>query len=155
MNKEKPIKETLEECSKKKEEYFAGWQREKADFINYKSKEMERLAGILSATKENMILELIPVLDNFRLAEKTIPEKERNKNVMGLLLIKKQLEDYLKSSGLEEIDCINKKFDPSMHEAVGETGGKNIEPGTVILEVEKGYTLNGKLIRPAKVKISK
>jgi molecular chaperone GrpE len=155
MKEEKPIEETLEECTKKRDEYFSGWQREKADFINYKNKEMERLTEILSASKESMVSDLLPILDNFGLAEKSIPEDQKDKNIMGLLLIKKQLEDYFKSMGVEEIDAMNKKFDPRLHEAVEEVENKNIEPGVVISEVEKGYTLNSKLLRPSKVKISK
>lgn len=155
MKEDKPIEEKLEECEKKRNEYFSGWQREKADFINYKNKEMERLTEILSASRENMISELIPILDNFRLAEKAIPEDKKDKNITGLLLIKKQLEDYLKSMGIEEIDVLDKKFDPRLHEAVEEVEDENMEPGVVVSEVEKGYTLNGKLIRPSKVKISK
>ncbi len=77
MNEEKTNEETLEECEKKKEEYFSGWQREKADFINYKKKELERFEEILFSAREGLFLEIIPILDNFSLAEKSIPEGEK------------------------------------------------------------------------------
>ncbi|MDD2274843.1 MAG: nucleotide exchange factor GrpE, partial [Candidatus Pacebacteria bacterium] len=96
--------------------------------------------------------ELIPVLDNFSLAEKSIPEEEKEKNgTKGLLLIKKQLEKSLKDLGLEEIDTIGKEFDPKIHESVEEVEGNG--PGIIVEEVQKGYTFQGKVIRIAKVKV--
>lgn len=152
-NKEE-IEKDVEEIEKKRDEYFAGWQREKADFINYKKQEFERLKGTLCIAKESLFEELIPILDSFGLAEKAIPEEEKEGNsIKGLILIKKQLETALKGLGLTEIEAIGKKFDPSLHEAVEEVDGK--EPGMVIEEVEKGYSYNEKVLRPAKVKVGK
>ncbi|HNY35821.1 MAG TPA: nucleotide exchange factor GrpE [Candidatus Pacearchaeota archaeon] len=150
---EEPNKE-LEELKQKKEEYFAGWQREKADFLNYKKQEFERLKGTLCIAKESVFEDIIPVLDSFRLAEKAISEEDKsNKSVIGLLMIKKQLQDALKALGLEEIESIGKKFDPNIHEAIEEIEGE--EPGMIIEELDKGYSYNGKVIRPSKVKVSK
>jgi molecular chaperone GrpE len=145
-------KKELEKIIKEKDEYFSGWQREKADFLNYKKQEFERLKETLNIAKESLFKELIPVLDNFNLAQKAIPEEEKEKNsIKGLLLIKKQLEDSLKSLGLEEIETIGKQFDPKIHEAVEEVEGA--EPGVIVEEVQKGYSFQGKIIRVAKVKI--
>lgn len=145
-------KKELEKIIKEKDEYFSGWQREKADFLNYKKQEFERLKETLNIAKESLFKELIPVLDNFNLAQKAIPEEEKEKNsIKGLLLIKKQLEDSLKSLGLEEIETIGKQFDPKIHEAVEEVEGA--EPGVIVEEVQKGYSFQDKIIRVAKVKI--
>jgi len=154
MTKEKEnIEKLLEESEAKKNEYFAGWQREKADFINYKQKELTRLQELLISVKEGFALELLPVIDNFSLAEKTIPEAEKgNNSIKGLILIKKQLEGVLKSLEIEEIDTLNQKFDPNLHEAIEEIEG---EEGMIIEEIEKGYKIKDKIIRPAKVKIGK
>jgi len=154
MTKEKEdLKKLLEESEAKKNEYFAGWQREKADFINYKQKELARLQELLISVREGFALEIIPVIDNFSLAEKTIPEAEKGSNsIKGLILIKKQLEGVLKSLEIEEINTLNQKFDPSLHEAMEEING---EEGMIIEEVEKGYKTKDKVIRPAKVKIGK
>jgi molecular chaperone GrpE len=147
-------KTDIEKLKKEKEEYFLGWQREKADFINYKNKEFERLKGTLCIAKESFFEEMIPILDNFILAEKSIPGKEKNKgNVKGLLLIEKQLKDSLKALGLEEIESINQKFNPNMHEIIEEVEGK--EPGIITEEVQKGYSFQGKVIRTSKVKVGK
>ena len=148
------IEKMLQEVDQKKEEYFLGWQREKADFLNYKKQEFERLKGTLCIAKESVFEEIIPILDNFRLAEKAISEDDKNnKSVIGLLMIKKQLEDALKALGLEEIESIGKPFDPSSHEAIEEV--ENGEAGIVTEEIEKGYYYNGKVLRPSKVKVGK
>jgi molecular chaperone GrpE len=148
------IEKILEESEQKKEEYFSGWQREKADFINYKKQEFERLKGTLCIAKESLFEEIIPVLDNFRLAEKAISEEDKNnKSVVGLLMIKKQLEDVVKALGLEEIESIGKAFDPALHEAIEEVEGGEV--GIIAEEVEKGYSYNGKILRPSKVKVGK
>ncbi|GMX58362.1 MAG: nucleotide exchange factor GrpE [Candidatus Microsyncoccus archaeolyticus] len=146
MNNEE-IEKQLEECENKKQEYFSGWQREKADFINYKNKEGERMSHLIEIIKEDLLLKIIPVLDSFILAEKSI--KEKDKNTEGLLLIKKQLQDILKAEGIEEIEC--DKFDPCFHEAIEELEGEK----ECIEEIEKGYKYNDKVIRPAKVKVYK
>lgn len=145
-------KSELEKIIKEREEYFLGWQREKADFLNYKKQEFERLKGTLDIAKESLFEELIPVLDNFILAEKSISEEEKERNgTKGLLLIKKQLEKSLKDLGLEEVETIGKEFDPKIHESVEEIEGS--EPGIIVEEVQKGYTFQGKVIRIAKVKV--
>lgn len=157
MNEEKTIKELeelLKEAEQKRDEYFSGWQREKADFLNYKKQEFERLKGTLCIAKESVFEDIIPVLDNFRLAEKAISEEDKNNNsITGLLMIKKQLEDALKALGLEEIESVGQPFNPNLHEAVEEVEGG--ESGVIIEEVEKGYSYNGKTLRPAKVKVGK
>jgi molecular chaperone GrpE (heat shock protein) len=153
IKKIEEIKKLLEESEAKQKEYFNGWQREKADFINYKQKEMERLQELLSTLKEGFTLEILPIIDNFSLAEKAIPETEKESNsIKGLLLIKKQIEGILKALGAEEIDTLNQKFDPSVHEAIEEIEG---EEGMIIKEVEKGYKTKEKVIRPSKVIIGK
>lgn len=150
------LKKKLEECEKLKNEYLAGWQRARADLINYKKEEMERVAGLIQVANENLIFELLPILDNFDLAEKAIPEElKENENVKGILQIKKQILEFLKRHGVEEIKSLKEKFDPALHEVVGEIETDEFETGTVIEEIQKGYKINGRLLRPAKVKVVK
>lgn len=152
------LNKKLEEYEKQKEEYLAGWQRTRADFLNYKKEEMERISEILKYGVEEMILKILPILDNFEAAERVLPNKE-DENIKGLLQIKSQIADFLKSHGVEEIKVVGEKFDPNWHETVepvplsGTSAGK--ESDVIIEEVQKGYTINGRLLRPAKVKIVK
>lgn len=139
------LQKQLAECQKQKEEYLAGWQRARADFLNHKKEEMERIGQLLEYGKEEMILKFLPILDNFDIAEKNLPDSlKEDPNVQGLLLIKKQILDFLKSQGLEEVEIVGDKFDPNFMEAVEKPE-----------EERKGYKINGRLLRPTKVKINK
>jgi len=157
IKKEEKLNE-LEELKQKCEEYLAGWKRERADFLNYKKDEMERIGELVKYANEEIILKLLPVLDNLCLAEKHLPDDKEF--CAGFAQIKKQLEDFLAKEGIERIEVIGKPFNPNTMEAVeaasaegsGEPKG---EGESVCEEVQRGYTLHGKLIRPAKVKISK
>jgi len=150
-------KKQLEECQKLKEEYLNGWKRERADFLNYKKDEMERVTELIKYGNESLILKLLEIVDNFYLAEKEIPENfKNNKWVEGIFKIKNQLMDLLIKEGIKEIDCLGKKFDPKMEEAIEEVEtGDPQKSGTVVEEIKKGYTLYGKVIRPSKVRIGK
>jgi len=145
----------LEDCQKISGEYLAGWQRSRADFLNYKKEEMERISEILKYGIEEMILKLLPVLDNFDVAEKKMPEDlKNNENTKGILQIKNQILDFFKSHGVEEIKTVGQKFDPALHEIVGEEE-TDAEEGMIVREVEGGYSKNGKILRVAKVVVGK
>ncbi|MDP3093237.1 MAG: nucleotide exchange factor GrpE [bacterium] len=149
------LKKLLEDCQKQRNEYLAGWQRARADFLNYKKEEVERFKEIINFAGEEMILKILPLLDNFYLAEKNLPEDlKENQYVQGLLQIKAQFEDLLRSHEVELIESLGKKFDPQFHEVVEEIQDKSKEPGTIVEETQKGYLIQGQLLRPAKVKVS-
>jgi molecular chaperone GrpE len=160
----------LKELELKCEEYLNGWKRERADFLNHKKEEMERIGIIIKYANEELILKILPILDNFCLAEKHLPEDKEFKN--GFSQIKKQLEDFLQKEGIEVIKTLGEPFDANFMEAVGtdeggaegadkgstvESGGTGGTPSSdeVVEEVQRGYTLHGKVIRPAKVRVTK
>jgi len=154
--KDKDLIKELEESQKKTKEYLAGWQRTRADLLNYKKEEIKRAEEFSKYVTEDLILEILPILDNFYLVEKKLPKDlNNNEYVKGLLQIKTQLQDFLKNQGIEEIECLGKKFDPNFQEVVGEIKKKDTESGIVLEEVQKGYKLHNKVIKPVKVKISK
>ena len=140
----------------KEAEYLAGWQRERADFINYKKEEVERIKAWLEYAAAETNLKILSVLDSFHLAEKSLPDDlKSNEYVKGLLQIKSPLEGFLKEQGISEIKSVGEKFDPFWHEAVEQVSQPEKESDTIVEEIRKGYTINGKLLRPAKVKINK
>lgn len=151
------LQNKIKELEKQKDEYLTGWQRSRADFLNYKKEEMERISELLKYSKEEFILKILPILDNFETAERKIPEnlKRNDENIKGILQIKTQLQDFLKSEGLEEIKSIGEKFNPNFHEAIEQVEVKDKESGTILEEIQKGYKINGHLLRPAKVKVVK
>src|SRR3989344_8421310 len=112
------LKKDLEDAKAKREEYLNGWKRERADFLNYKKEEMERIGQFAKYANEELILKIIPILDNFYLAEKHIPENNEFKD--GFTQIKKQLYDFLSKEGIEAIKTIGEKFDPNTMEAIEE-----------------------------------
>jgi len=155
----------LEVCKKKCEEYLNSWKREHADFLNYKKDEAERTGFLAKYAKEDTFLKIIPILDSIDLAEKQLPEKlkkglEGSKQSIewtkGFLQIQNQIKEFLKKDGIEEIKTLGEKFNPEIMEAVGEeTSDKQQATGMVIEELQKGYMMNGKVLRPARIKISK
>jgi molecular chaperone GrpE len=151
------LKKKLEECEKKKEEYLAGWQRAKADFLNYKKEEKERTEETLKYAGEILSLNLLPILDNFDFAQKRLPENLRkDENVKGLLQIRKQILDFLRTQGVEEIKVKpGDKFNPHFQEAVETAEEKGADSEVILEEIKKGYTIHGKVLRPAKVKVAK
>jgi len=140
-----------EDFKKKAEEYLNGWKRCKADFENYKKEEGERMERCSDFVKEEMLLELLKIYDNFERAESHIKKKDSDW-VKGISLIKEQLYSFLKEQGLEEIESLGCDFDPCLHEAVEEVKG---EEGKVIEVVEKGYLFKDRVLRPSKVKVGK
>lgn len=143
----------IKELEAQRDEYLDGWKRAKADLINYKKEEQERFTELVRFSNETLLRDLIVVLDSFYLAAMNLPEGGAEKK--GIDLIRVQLEDILRKHGLEKIRVLlGEKFDPSRHEAIADT--PSVQPeGTVAEEAERGYLLNGRVIRPARVKVSK
>lgn len=155
MKTDAPQEDDFTKCQRERDEYLDGWKRAKADLINYKKDETKRFESIVKFGQTSLILELISVLDSFDLALISDEIKQDKKSEKGMLLIRQQLLDILRRSGLEEIK-INQdnKFDPNFHEAIGEVQSDK-SSGTIVEQIEKGYLLNNKVIRPARVKLSK
>ena len=109
---------------KERDEYLRGWQRARADLLNYKKEEMERIKGLMEYSQAEFLLNMLPILDNLERAEQTIKDQ-------GFLQIGKQFRDFLKSQGVEELRVGKEKFNPEFHEAVGEVERTGLEPGTV------------------------
>jgi molecular chaperone GrpE len=149
----KMLKEKLEKCEKDRDDYLAGWQRAKADFINYKKDELRHLEEIARYGSIELIGELITVLDNFdlglRAMEKAGPVEK------GVYMIRTQIEDILRRRGVERIVVkAGDPFDPAVAEAIAEIDSEK-PAGTVVEEIETGYRLYDKILRPARVKISR
>ncbi len=146
----------LQECQKLCDEYLAGWQREKADFINYKKEEAVRISELMDYFRVQQILEILKVVDNWDRAMKHKPEEIKDSVwLKGIEMIENQLKDFLKSEGVQEVKTDGEVFNPEFHEAIEEETNDSGESGEILEVLEKGYTLNNKLIRPAKVKIIK
>jgi molecular chaperone GrpE len=149
----KEINPDIAVVEKQRDEYLAGWQRAKADFINYRKEEMKHLEEVARYGSEDLIKDLISVLDNFdlglRALEKAGPVEK------GVYLIRSQIEDILKKRGLAKMDMKpGDPFDPAVAEALSEVEAER-PPGTIVEQIEPGYRLHDKVLRPARVIIAK
>ena len=158
---------TKEGKSKKPLDFARGKEKEKiqeledllkrvqADFLNYKKRADEGRINLIKSASRDTILKILPVLDNLERALKHLP-KEMNDNewISGLNHIKNQFENILKEEGLDIIETKGKEFDHHLHEAISFVSGKGND-GEIAEEYERGYMLNGQVIRPAKVVVSK
>jgi molecular chaperone GrpE len=147
------LTEQIEEMAVQRDEYLAGWQRAKADFINYKKEELQRIQETARHGNEDLIKDLISVMDNFDLAlralEKAGPVEK------GIYLIRTQIDDILRKRGLAKIEIkAGDAFDPAVAEALSAVDAEQ-PPGTIVQEIEPGYRLHEKVLRPARVIISK
>lgn len=153
---EEVLKQELAAAQKKAEEYLAGWKRAKADYINFKKETEKRQLEIIQFANAALIFELLPIADHFKQAIKKAPENLMNDEwVKGVLQIQRQTDDFLKKLGVEPIKTLGKKFNPEMHEAVGSEEKEGRDSGVIFEEVSGGYTLYGKVLKPAKVKVAK
>ena len=145
--KVKKIKDQLKACEKERGEYLAGWQRAKADYINLQREHEKKIADYFKFANEGLILEILPILDSFEAAVKNGGDK-------GIEQLYNQLLGVLKNNGLESIKALGEKFNPELHEVI-ETIKSDKGENVVVEEIQKGYKLHNKAIRPSKVKISK
>lgn len=123
-------------------EYLVNWQRERADFLNYKKDEARKLGEFIKFANGSLVLELLEVIDDLELAT----NYSNNKGVDNVL---KKFQDLLSGYGVERMN-MEGKFDPELHEAL-----ETEEGGNKIVEVRAGYKMHGKVIRPTRVKIIK
>ena len=130
-------------------------KRLQADFDNYRRRTQKEKEDFATYATSDLILRILPTLDHFKLALKHLPrELENNDWAKGIWHIEKQLEQTLADEGLTEIETLDQKYDHSLHEAVGEVNSKK-PPGTVVEEIQKGYMIGERILRPEKVKIAK
>lgn len=144
----------ISELQQKIGELTTGWQRTQADFLNFKKQTAEDRLKLIKSANEDLLLELLPILDNFQLASQHLPEDLASNNwAIGIKQIEKQFESVLFGQGLERIDSIGKEFDPYLHEAIEKIDSDQPE-NTILEEILSGYKINNTVIRPAKVKVS-
>jgi molecular chaperone GrpE len=145
----------LEEEQAKAEDYFTRWQRAAADMANMRRRnEVERQEYMRQANAA-LIEQLLPVLDSFDRALDSVPAELREQSwVDGILRVERQLRAALERAGLSAIEAQGKPFDPNEHEALMQEVSEEPED-TVIGELQRGYKLHDRVLRPAMVKVAK
>ena len=132
-------------------ELYDKYLRAIAEFDNYKKRTQKEKEEIYSIAKADVVMSLLPVIDNFERAEKFSKDSGVEE---GMALIKKQFAEFLKKIGVEEIEAEMKPFDPNFHNAVLHEDREDIPENTVVEVLQKGYILGEKVIRHAMVKVA-
>jgi len=127
-------------------------QRLQAEFQNYRKRVDAEKCDFIKCSNAELILRLLPIIDSFEMALKNTAK--HSDFVKGIELIYSQLYDVLEKEGIRRIETTNRKFDHNLHEVML-VAESDAEPDTIIEELQPGYTLNSRVLRPAKVKISK
>jgi molecular chaperone GrpE len=136
------------------DETFARYQRSVADFENYKRRSRQELVERTQYANEQLVLKLLPLLDNFQRALEHAPAGIDQQWFDGVKLIAKQFEDILRAQGVSSITAVGEKFDPTQHEAIASEETDEHEEGTVVEEMQRGYKLHRKVLRPTLVKVA-
>jgi len=144
-------KKEIEQKNKSIEELTDTLKRLQAEFENYKKRIDRENAEFVKYAKAELVYKLLPLLDTFEIALKNTSDKE--KFVKGIEIVYAQLFSTLESEGLKPIEALGKKFDPYLHEVMLKEKSDK-EDGMVLEELQKGYMLNGRVLRHSKVKIS-
>lgn len=126
-----------------------------ADYENYKRRVVKDREEAEKFRSKALLSDLLPVLDNFERALASEDENENNKSLLkGVRMVYNTLLEAVKREGLEEVKSVGEPFDPNIHQAVMQEKDESQEPGTVLQELQKGYTLKGRVLRPAMVKVN-
>jgi molecular chaperone GrpE len=150
------LRGAIETLQKEKDDLFGKLQRVSADYANFQKRVPRQIADTVCYEKERLIKTLLPALDNF---EHTLQNARSAENVdvlvEGIRIIYGQFLDILKSHNVEQIEALGQEFDPALHEAMTQQANPEKQEGVVLEEFQKGYRLNGRVIRPSRVVINK
>ena len=148
--------EQLEKKTKELSEYVEHMQRLQAEFENYKKRSIREKEDTVKYANEKLILKLVEVADDFKRALTAAEDaKTIDSLTEGFVLTSKKLDKILADEGVEEIPAVGKQFDPLLHDALLVEHSEDHSDDIIIEEVERGYTLKSKVIRPSKVKVCK
>lgn len=156
---EDPIPSSTASCSdashvsavEERDRYEQGWKRALADYQNLKRENDRQQKDFAQWCTAELLLELLPVADHFDEALEHIPESQSGGWVEGFKHIRRELEEIFKHRHVESFEGIGEVFDPSVHEAVEHQSAEGQKENTIARVVAKGYRMDGKLLRPAKV----
>jgi molecular chaperone GrpE len=145
----------LAEARRERDEYLELAQRTKADFENYRKRVARETAEALARGKADLARDLLPALDNLeRALEVGLDPSAHQALVEGVAMVRDELHSRLEGAGVESFDPTGEKFDPQLHEALSTKPEKGTESGVILETVQKGYRLDGQVLRAAKVVVS-
>lgn len=145
------LRSSLDEERQRAESYYSSWQRAAADFANYRRRTEQERSESVKFANAMLILNILPVLDDLERALNSVSAELAGLTwIDGIHLIYRKLQAVLEAQGLKAIEAVGQPFDPNYHEAVMHGPG---EEGKVVAELQRGYMLHDRVIRPALVKV--
>ena len=146
----------VKKLQEEKEQLFGQLQRVSADYANFQKRGPKQIADSVAYEKEKVIKSILPVMDNFEHTLQNADSAEDKQVVIdGVRIIYTQMLDVLRSHNVEQIKAAGEQFDPSLHQAMMQQEDSEKQQGIILEEFQKGYTLNGRVIRPSKVIVNK
>ncbi|WP_188453610.1 nucleotide exchange factor GrpE [Virgibacillus oceani] len=154
-SKMETLREEVENLIKEKDELYQKLLRNQAEFENFKKRSQKEKEKERKYKSQDLVNELLPAIDNF---ERALQQEVTEANagfVEGISMVYRQLKDALKQHGVEEIETKGQSFDPNLHHAVMQIEDDEMESNIIVEELQKGYLLKDRVIRPAMVKVNK
>jgi molecular chaperone GrpE len=148
------LQRELDELREQAQQNLHNWQRSAADFANYKRRSEEERSALGEFSKAVLITKLLGVLDDFDRALESIPDDAHEGWVEGIRLVERKLRNVLESEGVTQIEALGQPFDPNLHEAVVHEETTEHPDNEVTGELQRGYRLRDRVIRPALVKVA-
>ena len=147
--------EELEEAKRKEAEYLDGWQRARAELANARKRFQREQEQAYANAKADVLVRVLPTVDDFERAFVTLPEEmEEEAWLGGVRLIWRKLQALLEQEGVSAIEAAGQEFDPHLHQAVTHEPSETVPEGQVIDEMQKGYQMGGRVLRPSIVRVS-
>ena len=148
------LERELGETKARAEEHLYNWQRSAADFSKYKRRTEDERSQLGQFSNAILIGKLLAVLDDFDRALESVPAEAHDPWIEGVKLVERKLRGVLESEGVSPIDAVGQSFDPNLHEAVAHEDTTEHSDNEVIGEVQRGYRLHDRVIRPSLVRVA-
>jgi molecular chaperone GrpE len=145
----------LEESKEKEAEYLDGWQRARAELANARKRFQREQQQAYANAKADVLVRLLPIMDDLERALHAAPDDQSGTSWMeGVRLVLRKFEQLLKHEGVAPIDAADQEFDPYYHQAVTHEPSETVPAGHVIEEIQKGYKVDDRVLRPSIVRVS-
>jgi molecular chaperone GrpE len=149
------VRKELEEARAKENEYLDGWQRARAELANARKRFQRDQQQAYTNAKADVLIRLLPIIDDFERALETLPKDLSSHGwVEGIKLIQCKAQALLQQEGVTHIDAVGEEFDPFRHQAVTHEPSDEVPEGHVIAEMQRGYSLGDRVLRPCMVRVS-
>jgi molecular chaperone GrpE len=149
------LRQELEATKAREAEYLDGWQRSRAELANARKRFQREQEQAYSGAQSDLLIRMLPVVDDLERALDTLPHSLSGLTwIQGIILIQRKLQLILEQAGVAAIEAAGKEFDPFLHEAVTHEPSDAVPAGHVISELQRGYRMGDRILRPSMVRVS-